>query len=219
MTAAKAHAHAEPVIPTILSRDACAAKLFSDVTGRTVDRTKLERHLERPNLWRLLFGFHGIAVMKTIGIVAIAIVLLLIGFVLGQSYSLETLQKLLDTPASTVALLAALFAFVSGVGGPLASYLIGSRQADISALQARASTISADAANVTALNAGSRELARVRLIWLQALRDNLSEYHSILMSAEDPHDGLSPEDRKALKDNGSRTNAGCPISEPSSTFC
>jgi len=137
--------------------------------------------------------------MKTVGLAAAIIVLLLIGFMLGQSYQIGALQKILDTPAAAAALIAAVFALVSGVGGPVASYLIGSRQADIAARQASAAKVSADAASATTLSAGDRALANVRLGWLQALRDNLSEYHSILMSAQDPHDKLDGEELKALK--------------------
>jgi hypothetical protein len=137
--------------------------------------------------------------MKTVGLAAAIAVLLLVGFMLGQSYEIGTLQKILDTPAAAAALIAAVFALVSGVGGPVASYLIGSRQADVAARQASAAKVSADAARATALNAGDRALANVRLGWLQAVRDNLSEYHSILMSAQDPHDKLDAEELKALK--------------------
>lgn len=137
--------------------------------------------------------------MKTIGAIAAIIVLVLVGFVLGESYQIGALQKIFDTPAAAAALIAAVFALVSGVGGPFASYLIGSRQADIASIQANASRISAEAASTIALNTGSRELAKVRLGWLEALRNNLSEYHSILMSAEDPNDKLSDEELKALK--------------------
>jgi len=89
--------------------------------------------------------------------------------------------------------------------------LIGSRQADITARQASAAKVSADAASAAALSAGDRALANVRLGWLQALPDNLSEYHSILMSAQDPHDKLEGDERKALKRNGTLTNVDCPI--------
>lgn len=137
--------------------------------------------------------------MKAVGLVAAIVVLLFVGFVLGQSYQIGALQKILETPAAAAALIAAVFALVSGVGGPVASYLIGSRQANIAAGQASAAKVAADAARATALSAGDRALANVRLSWLQSLRDNLSEYHSILMSAQDPHERLDEEERKALK--------------------
>ncbi|MGY3563967.1 hypothetical protein ACVWXP_007292 [Bradyrhizobium sp. USDA 4463] len=137
--------------------------------------------------------------MKAIGFFFAVLALLLVGFVLGECYHFDAFQEILKTPAAAVALIAAVFALLSGVGGPTASYLIGSRQAEIASKQAEASKISAEAARITALNAGTRELAKVRLTWLEALRDNLSEYHSILMSAKDPHDKLSDDERSALK--------------------
>jgi hypothetical protein len=43
----------------------------------------------------------------------------------------------------------------------------------------------ADAAMLTAQNAGSREIARLRLAWIDKLRDTVSEFHSILMIRDD----------------------------------
>ena len=42
----------------------------------------------------------------------------------------------------------------------------------------------ADAAMLTAQNAGRREIARLRLAWMDKLRDTVSEFHSILMIRE-----------------------------------
>jgi hypothetical protein len=137
--------------------------------------------------------------VKAIGIILAAGALLYAGFVIGECYHFEVFQKMFETPGAAVGLIAAALALVSGIGGPTASYFIGSRQAEIASKQASASRISAEAARLTALNAGTRELAKVRLTWLEALRDNLSEYHSILMSAMDPHDQLTEAERKALK--------------------
>ncbi|MGY8667074.1 hypothetical protein Q3C01_32610 [Bradyrhizobium sp. UFLA05-109] len=142
--------------------------------------------------------------MKAVGLIAAIIILLLVGFILGQSYQIGALQKIFGTPAAAAALIAAVFALVSGVGGPVASYLIGSRQADIAARQASAAKVSADAASATALSAGDRALANVRLSWLQSLRDNLSEYHSILMSAQDPHDKLDKGTRFCFENADSK---------------
>ncbi|MET4323608.1 hypothetical protein [Bradyrhizobium sp. RT5a] len=137
--------------------------------------------------------------MKVLGLILAAGALLYAGFVIGECYQFEVFQKMFETPGAAVGLIAAAFALVSGVGGPTASYLIGSRQAEIASKQADTSRISAEAAQLTALNAGSRELAKVRLTWLEALRDNLAEYHSILMSAQDPHDKLTESERNSLK--------------------
>lgn len=76
------------------------------------------------------------------------------------------------------AIFAALLAFVSGVFGPWVQYRIGKRQA---AAAQRAN----DAAMLTAQNAGTREIAVMRLAWMDKLRDMLSEFHSILMIRDD----------------------------------
>lgn len=131
--------------------------------------------------------------MKAIGIILAAGALLYAGFVIGECYHFEVFQKMFETPGAAVGLIATALAHVSGIGGPTALYFIGSRQAEIASKQAIASRISADAARLTALNAGTLEFAKVRLTWLEALRDNLSEYHSILMSAKDPHDQLTED--------------------------
>jgi hypothetical protein len=69
-------------------------------------------------------------------------------------------------------------AFISGVLGPLVQLGIGKRQA-------AASKQAADAAMLTAQNTGTREIARMRLAWMDKLRDTVSEFHSILMSMDD----------------------------------
>jgi hypothetical protein len=102
---------------------------------------------------------------------------------------IAALQPILTNPASAAALIAAFLAFIAGVGGPLVAFFIGSKQA-------KAAQTSADAALNSANSAGARALANVRLKWLQALRETLSEYHSILMSAKD-EDPAASEEAKA----------------------
>jgi hypothetical protein len=50
--------------------------------------------------------------MEAIGVIAAIIVLLLVGFVLGESYRIGALQKILDRPAAAAALIAALPALI-----------------------------------------------------------------------------------------------------------
>lgn len=83
-------------------------------------------------------------------------------------------DRILENPSAAVAVGAAVLAFLSGVLGPLVQYLMGKRQA-------AAAQTSADAAMLAAQNAGNREIARMRLEWMERLRDTLSEYHSMLM--------------------------------------
>ena len=83
----------------------------------------------------------------------------------------------LNSPAALAAILAAIFALLTGISGPVVQLRIGKRQA-------AASQTSANAAMLTAQNTGTREIARLRLSWMDKLRDTLSEYHSILMSTE-----------------------------------
>jgi hypothetical protein len=88
---------------------------------------------------------------------------------------ITALQPILTTPAAAAAVIAAAVTLLVG----LLTLTIGARQV-------RATQTSADAAMMTAANAGTRALASVRLDWLKDLRDTLSEYHSILMS-ENPN--------------------------------
>jgi hypothetical protein len=85
------------------------------------------------------------------------------------------------------AIAAAMLAFVSGVLGPFVQLRVGK-------MQASAAQRAADAAMLTAKNAGTREIARMRLAWMDKLRDTLSEYHSILMSVDE-----SDQDKEAQK--------------------
>ena len=86
--------------------------------------------------------------------------------------------EILESPAAVAAIFASLLALISGISGPLVQMTIGGRQA-AAALQ------SADAAMLTARNAGNREIARMRLLWMDKLREVLSEYHAILMIVDD----------------------------------
>lgn len=87
-------------------------------------------------------------------------------------------RSVLENPAALVALFASLLAFVSAILGPTVQLLIGKRQAAVA-------RISADAAMLSARNAGYREIAKMRLEWVSTLRDTLSEYHSLLMSLDE----------------------------------
>ncbi|MGY8667195.1 hypothetical protein Q3C01_33235 [Bradyrhizobium sp. UFLA05-109] len=88
------------------------------------------------------------------------------------------LVDILNNPQAVAAILAAIFALISGVGGPLVALRIGKRQA-------AASQTSADAAMLTAKTAGFREIAKLRISWMDNLRNTLAEYHAILMNLED----------------------------------
>lgn len=89
----------------------------------------------------------------------------------------QAVQHILDNPSATVAVGAAMLAFVSGVLGPLVQLSIGKRQA-------AAAQSSANAAMLSARNAGYREIARLRMEWMSKLRDTLAKYHSMLMSLD-----------------------------------
>lgn len=97
------------------------------------------------------------------------------------------LTQIINSPAAVAAIVAAILAFISGVLGPLVQLSIGRRQA-------AASKQAADAAMLTAKNTGSREIARMRLAWMDKLRDTVSEFHSILMSMDD--DDQEKEERE-----------------------
>ena len=97
----------------------------------------------------------------------------------------DVVFEILESPAALAAIAAALLALISGITGPIVQLKIGKRQAAAAQASANASTIAANASMLTAQNAGNREIARMRLAWMDRLRDILSEYHSILMSTED----------------------------------
>ncbi|MCA6099179.1 hypothetical protein [Bradyrhizobium australafricanum] len=101
------------------------------------------------------------------------------------------LQPILTTPSSAAALIAALVALIVGLVSPIITYKMGSKQAAIA-------KTAADAAMMTAKQAGTRALANVRLEWLKSLRDSLSEYHSILMSWEDDDPAKTDADYRRL---------------------
>lgn len=84
----------------------------------------------------------------------------------------------LANPAAGVAAVAALFALISGVLAPFVQWRVGRRQAI-------ASQTSAEASMLSARTAGNREIAKLRMSWMDKLRDTLSEYHAILMSMKD----------------------------------
>jgi type II secretory pathway pseudopilin PulG len=71
-------------------------------------------------------------------------------------------SDILHSPPAVAAIFAAILALVSGVWGPYVQYRIGKRQA-------AASKQAADAAMLMAQNAGSREIARLRLAWIDKL--------------------------------------------------
>jgi hypothetical protein len=106
----------------------------------------------------------------------------------------KIINDVLNSPAALVAVLAAMLAFLSGVLGPLVAAHAGRKQA-------AASQRSADAVMLIARTAGARELAKLRMAWMEALRNKLSEYHSVLVNFNDDDRTTDPgtkiqEDRK-----------------------
>lgn len=102
--------------------------------------------------------------------------------------------EIIESPAALAAMAAALLALVSGISGPIVQLKIGKRQA-------MAAQTSANASMLTAQNTGNREIARMRLTWMDKLRDVLSEYHSILVSTDD--DGI-PDAAQKLSQLGTQ---------------
>jgi hypothetical protein len=90
----------------------------------------------------------------------------------------KIINDVVNSPAALVAVVAAVLAFLSGVLSPLVQVHVGRKQA-------AASQRSADAAMLSAQTAGAREIAKLRMAWMETLRNKLSEYHSILMNFED----------------------------------
>jgi hypothetical protein len=111
---------------------------------------------------------------------------LLLAFAAGYLFRNTTLLLKIDAyfaealsdPKTSAAMASAVFALLSLA----VQYLIGNKQAIIGTRQAEASRISADAASLTAKNAGDRAIATMRIEWITELRKTISEYHSILMT-------------------------------------
>ena len=89
----------------------------------------------------------------------------------------SVLVDIIHSPPAVAAIVAAILALASGVLGPLVQLRIGKKQA-------AAAQRAADASMLAAQNAGAREIATMRLAWMNKLRDTLSEYHGILVSRE-----------------------------------
>jgi Tfp pilus assembly major pilin PilA len=102
----------------------------------------------------------------------------------------KIINDTVSSPAALVAIVAAVLAFLSGVLGPLVQVYVGRKQA-------AASQRSADAAMLSAKTAGAREIAKLRMAWMETLRNKLSEYHSILMNLENEDRQTDPETKTA----------------------
>jgi len=114
----------------------------------------------------------------------------------------KVLLDIIHDPKAAAAIGAAILALIAGVWGPFVQLRIGKKQAaaaqraaDAAMLaaqnvgvvglkQSAAAQQAADAGMLTAQNAGIREIARMRLAWMDKLRDTVSEFHSILMIRE-----------------------------------
>lgn len=94
------------------------------------------------------------------------------------------LSSIFANPAAAAAVVAALIALIGGIAGPLVQLQIGKRQAAAAQLAANASMLAANASMLAAQSSGVREIGRMRLQWMEKLRDTLSEFHSILMCTQ-----------------------------------
>src|SRR5947207_1087997 len=101
------------------------------------------------------------------------LIIVLLGAVLGGLVILlcrlpmtEITSLIVSNPAAAVAALAAIFALISGVLGPFVQWRVGRRAA-------LASQTSAEAAMLTAKTAGFREIAKIRMSWMDTLRNTL----------------------------------------------
>jgi hypothetical protein len=97
--------------------------------------------------------------------------------------------SILSSPPAIAAIVAAIIALIGSIWGPWVQLKIGKRQAaaaqtaaTASQAAAAASQSAADASLLTARNIGNREIARLRMAWINELRQVLADYHAILMS-------------------------------------
>ncbi|MFB6418974.1 hypothetical protein [Bradyrhizobium tunisiense] len=79
----------------------------------------------------------------------------------------------LNNPQAVAAIAAAAFVLIGGISGPIVALIVGSTQA-------AASQASASASELTAKSAGFREIAKLRMSWMDTLRNTLAEYHAML---------------------------------------
>jgi hypothetical protein len=148
--------------------------------------------------------------MRYLIMVAAIVVAFFLGLIFGDSSGAVKLGAFLSAvfndSKTAVAVASAIFALLS----LLIQFWVGSRQAEIGAHQADASRISADAAMLPAKNAGNRAIASLRISWIETLRKILSEYHSILLSADDP---ISDADQRRVSDLGTQLDLMLNVNE------
>jgi hypothetical protein len=129
------------------------------------------------------------------------------GWLFGNSRAPAFLYELFGDGKTTAAVASAIFALLA----LLVQYLVGAKQAVIGKQQAEAARTSSDAAMLTARNAGGRAIAAMRIGWLEALRKTLSEYHSTLVSVDDP---FPDQDLRRLSDLGTQLDLMMNLNEP-----
>jgi hypothetical protein len=139
---------------------------------------------------------------------------LLLAFGIGHaSGNASLLQKVgayfadaLSDPKTSAAVASAVFALLSLA----VQFLVGNKQAIIGTRQAEASRISADAASLTAKNAGDRAIATMRIEWITELRKTISEYHSILMT----HSKMTTDSHLKLSNLGTQLDLLLNVDDP-----
>lgn len=92
---------------------------------------------------------------------------------------------------------AATLSAVAASAAAVAAGTVAGIQLYVGHRESKASLISANAAMMDAECAGRHTVAAFRQKWIEAVRDTLSEYHSILMSASS-FTTISEEERRAL---------------------
>ncbi len=113
---------------------------------------------------------------------------------------MSILSEALHDP-NKVAFIASMVVLTVGLTGAGVTAYVGGRTAKAAKAAAEASKRSSDAAMLTAENAGARQIATMRLEWIQTLRMTLSEFHSILMTADVPY---SADEHRKLSDLGTQ---------------
>lgn len=108
-----------------------------------------------------------------------------------------------DRFAPFVTLAVGTMASLVALGSSLAVTIIGWRQgnaarraAEAANTSAQAATRNAEAAILSARIAGHREVAKLRMGWMETLRNTLAEYHATLMTLEDGDYGADDEKEK-----------------------
>jgi hypothetical protein len=108
-------------------------------------------------------------------------------------------QNSISQAAATI--IASIATLTIGFLTTITALVIGLRQGSAAKVAARAAAKNAQAALLSTRLAGHREIAKLRIQWMETLRNTLAEYHAVLMTWDEERDaveGKKPMERLVL---------------------